>query len=157
MKRDDKTVAKLCELIETTGLTIADVCKKVGIGRSSYYRWKQDETYGASIKKALEVRNDNLADIAEDSLMKKITGYTVKETKKVKRLVDGRMKITETTETNKFIEPDTTALIFLLTNLRPDKWKRNVVDKDVVDDFKEFIVKTSIAQRNDGTDTTKEG
>lgn len=157
MKRDDKTVAKLCELIETTGLTIADVCKKVGIGRSSYYRWKQDETYGASIKEAIEVRNDNLADIAEDSLMKKVTGYTVKEIKKVKRLVDGRMKIVETTETNKFIEPDTTALIFLLTNLRPDKWKRNVVDKDVVDDFKEFIIKTSIAQRNDGTDTTKEG
>lgn len=146
MRKDGKTVQKICELIETTGFTIVEICKKVNIGRSSFYRWKQDEAYGTSIKKAIEVRNDHLADIAEDSLMKKITGYTVKESKKVKRLIDGRMKIVETSEVNKFIEPDTTALIFLLTNLRPDKWKRNVVDKDVVDNLREFILKTTVAK-----------
>lgn len=148
MRKDDKTVQKICELIETTGFTIGEICKKVNIGRSSFYRWKQAGSYGTSIKKAIEVRNDHLADIAEDSLMKKITGYSVKESKKVKRLIDGRMKIVETSEVTKFIEPDTTALIFMLTNLRPDKWKRNVVDKDVVDNLREFVLKTTVATKD---------
>lgn len=148
--RDKSVVYTICELIETTGLSILDICKKVKIGRATFYRWKQDEACGAIIKKALETRNEVLAEIGEDSLMKKIQGYTVTEKKEVKQLVGGEMVVVKSIETTKFIEPDTTAIIFLLTNLRPDKWKRNVVDKEIVDNFKEFILKTSVANEETG-------
>lgn len=150
MRKEEKVLKKICDLIETTGLTITDICKQVGIGRCTYYNWKRsDDTFNTAIKKALDIREDHLSDIAEDSLMKKITGYSVTEKKQIKRKVDGKMQVVEVVETTRFVEPETTAIIFLLTNMRPDKWKRNVVDKNVVDDLKEFVLKTSIAKRDE--------
>lgn len=150
MRKEEKILKKICDLIETTGLTIVDICKQVGVGRCTYYNWRRsDATFNTAIKKALDIRNEHMSDIAEDSLMKKISGYSVTDTKQVKRNIDGRMQVVEVVETTRFIEPETTAIIFLLSNMRPDKWKRNVVDKNVVDDFKEFVLKTSIAKRDE--------
>lgn len=155
MYKTQKEFEALIEALETTMLPITNICKQLNISSRQFYRWKNAQTKDVSkakaIKKALDSRTSCQVDTAEDSLLKKITGYTVEETKEEKFLIEGKWKTVKKVVTRKFIEPETTAIIFLLTNLRPDRWKRNVIDKDTMNTMKEFIIKTSVKADNERT------
>lgn len=81
------------------------------------------------IKKADEERNEIILMEAKRSLLKRIRGYDVLETKITydKKLNEkGEPVVKERVETKKHVPGDTTAIIFALTNRDPENWKRNV-------------------------------
>lgn len=48
-------------------------CKKVGIGRTTFYRWKQDDpAFSKAVDEALEEGNKMINDMAESSLLSAI-------------------------------------------------------------------------------------
>jgi hypothetical protein len=66
---DDKTKIKLLKELEKTG-NIYVACLKVGIGRTTYYRWLADDTgFKTRANKALKYGRANMTDISEHSLV----------------------------------------------------------------------------------------
>lgn len=57
-KFNEETIQKcvdwVCEngLIDYGGAKLIDFCNVMGIGKSTYYRWMENETFGNAIKKA---------------------------------------------------------------------------------------------------------
>ena len=120
-------VNKIIELIETDSYTIKEICKNVGINKQTYYDWKgKYPDFLESIKKAQLKFNDNVVSEAKKSLMKKIKGYEVEEvTTEFKRIklndIETPIEIVKTVLKN--VAPDTTAIIFSLTNLDGENFK----------------------------------
>lgn len=49
-------------------------CQKVGVGRSTYYRWlKEDKEFRASVEDALGYGRDRMNDMAESVVIKKVS------------------------------------------------------------------------------------
>lgn len=95
---------------------------------------KTKSDFSDSIKKAEDARMQFFVAEAQKSLLKKIQGYEVEESKITyvdsgKPVVDEngkekqKPKIKEKTIVKKHIQPDTAAIIFTLTNGNPDRWK----------------------------------
>lgn len=136
-KYNKRIVAKICKLVSTDSYTIAEICTNVGISESCYYNWQANIVeFGEAIKKAEDERLKFFAIEAKKSLLKKIQGYTVQEKKVV--MVEGKPddngktkpKIKEQIIIDKHFQPDTTAIIFTLTNQDPENWK-NKYNSDV--------------------------
>jgi hypothetical protein len=130
-KYSKKRVAHICSLIKKDSNTIAELCSLSGIAESTYYEWVESKPeFSEAIEKAKEAYDRLLVKEAKSSLMKKIRGYTVQETKTVmidsgKPGPDGKTtpKIKERTVVDKTFQPDTTAIIFALTNKAPEEYK----------------------------------
>lgn len=137
-KYNKKIVEKIVELISSDNFTIAEICQNVGLAKDTYYRWlKEKSDFSDAIKKAESSRNEYFAVEAKKSLLKKIQGYTIDETKTI--YVDskeGRPRIKEQTVTKKHIQPDTVAIIFTLTNQDSENWK-NKQNTDVTTNGKD--------------------
>ncbi|MEG1403695.1 phBC6A51 family helix-turn-helix protein [Bacteroides sp.] len=127
-------VDKICSLIRGDSYTIAEICAQVGISEAIYFKWKKEKVeFFESIKKAEEARLHFMVTEAKKSLLRKIQGYEVEETKTVylkpgkDDAVDDsgkkKLKVKEQTVTKKHVQPDTAAIIFTLTNGDPDNWK----------------------------------
>lgn len=146
-KYNKKTAERILAMIRSDTYTITELCNNVGISRQTFYNWKYDNPEFAQ---AVENANNDLLDKmnveAKKSLMKKIKGYDVTETKVV--TVPGSQKdekgnpkpiIKEQTTTKKHIQPDTAAIIFTLTNCDPKHWRNRqsteVTGKDGKDLF----------------------
>lgn len=127
----EKTVEKIVEMMRSDTYTVAEICRAVDIATSTYYDWRsEDEDFVKAINDAKEERMQYLVAEAKKSLLKKIQGYTVDETKVVtvpsKELDENgrpRPKIKEQTTVKKHIAPDTAAIIFTLTNGEPETWR----------------------------------
>lgn len=147
-KFSKKTVDKIVGLVKSDTYTIAEVCRQVGITPKTYHAWINDyPDFADAIEQAKEERMQLMVIEAKKSLMKKIQGYDVTETKVVtvpgsKKDEKGNPKpiIKEQTTTKKHIQPDTAAIIFTLTNGDPDHWRNRqsteVTGKDGKDLFK---------------------
>jgi hypothetical protein len=130
-KYSKKRVAHICSLIKKDSYTISELCSLSGIAESTYYEWIESKPeFSEAIEKAREAYDRLLVKEAKASLMKKIKGYTVQETKTVmidsgKPGPDGKTtpKIKERTVVDKTFQPDTTAIIFALTNKAPEEYK----------------------------------
>jgi hypothetical protein len=131
-KYSKKRVKKITDLIRSDSYTIAELCANVGISERCYYDWQANNAeFAENIKKAEEDRLKYFAKLAKKSLVKKLEGYTEKETKTVfidsgKKNAEGKStepKIKEQTITDKHFQPDTTAIIFTLCNAEPENWK----------------------------------
>lgn len=127
-KYSNKLVEKICGLIRADSYTIAEICRFVGIAESTFYEWQiAKPEFSECIKKAQDARTEFFVVEAKKSLLKKIQGYTVDETKTV--YVDAKTgektkaKVKEQTIIKKHIQPDTAAIIFTLTNGDPDNFK----------------------------------
>lgn len=127
-KYSRKLVNKICNLIKSDSYTIAELCVKVGISERSFYDWKSlNADFAEAIKEAEDERLEFFAVEAKKSLIKKIQGYTVQEKKTVS--VEGKKDgnsfslVKELTVFEKHIQPDTTAIIFTLTNADSLNWK----------------------------------
>lgn len=122
---------KIIELIKSDTYTVAEICRNAHITKPTFYRWQEDyPDFGESVKAAREEMKEFLTIEARKSLLKKIQGYDVTETKVV--TVPGSQKdergnpkpiIKEQTTTKKHIQPDTAAIIFTLTNGDPEHWR----------------------------------
>ena len=146
-KYGKKTVQKIVGLIKSDTYTIAEICRQVGITPKTYHQWVNDyPEFAEAVEGAKEERMQAMVIEAKKSLMKKIQGYEVTETKVV--TVPGKGKdergnpkpvIKEQTTTKKHIQPDTAAIIFTLTNGDPEHWRNRqsteVTGKDGKDLF----------------------
>lgn len=126
-KYSQKLVDRICSLIREDSYTIAEICDLVGINKDTYYTWmKTKSDFSDSVKKAEDARMQFFVAEAQKSLLKKIQGYEVEESKITyidsgKPMVDEngkekqKPKIKEKTIVKKHIQPDTAAIIFTLT------------------------------------------
>ena len=146
-KFSKKTVDKIVGLVKSDTYTIAEICRQVGITPKTYHQWVNDyPDFADAIEQAKEERMQFFVQEAKKSLLKKIQGYEVTETKVVtipgkKKDAKGNPKpeIKEQTTTKKHIQADTAAIIFTLTNGDPDHWRNRqsteVTGKDGKDLF----------------------
>lgn len=146
-KFSKKTVERIVGLIKSDTYTIAEICRQVGITPKTYHQWVNDyPDFADAIEQAKDERMQAMVIEAKKSLMKKIQGYDVTETKVVtvpgtKRDEKGNPKpiIKEQTTTKKHIQADTAAIIFTLTNGDPEHWRNRqtteVTGKDGKDLF----------------------
>lgn len=147
-KFSKKTVEKIVGLIKSDTYTIAEICRQVGITPKTYHQWVNDyPDFADAIEQAKDERMQVMVIEAKKSLMKKIQGYDVTETKVVtvpgtKKDEKGNPKpiIKEQTTQKKHIQPDTAAVIFTLTNGDPTRWRNRqtteITGKDGKDLFK---------------------
>lgn len=146
-KYGKKTVQKIVGLIKSDTYTIAEICRQVGITPKTYHQWVNDyPEFAEAVEGAKEERMQAMVIEAKKSLMKKIQGYEVTETKVVTVPGNGKDErgnpkpvIKEQTTTKKHIQPDTAAIIFTLTNGDPEHWRNRqsteVTGKDGKDLF----------------------
>lgn len=146
-KYNKKMVAKIVGLLKSDTFTIAEICRQVGITPKTYHEWiNEHEEFALAVDEAREERMQMMVIEAKKSLMKKIRGYDVTETKVVtvpgkKKDANGDPKptIKEQTTIKKHIQPDTAAIIFTLTNGDPEHWRNRqsteVTGKDGQDLF----------------------
>lgn len=146
-KFSKKTVDMIVGLVKSDTYTIAEICRQVGITPKTYHQWVNDyPDFAYAIEQAKAERMQAMVIEAKKSLMKKIQGYDVTETKVV--TIPGKQKdekgnpkpiIKEQTTTKKHIQPDTAAIIFTLTNGDPEHWRNRqsteVTGKDGKDLF----------------------
>lgn len=143
-KFSKKTVEKIVGLIKSDTYTIAEICRQVGITPKTYHQWVNDyPDFADAIEQAKDERMQVMVIEAKKSLMKKIQGYDVTETKVVTVPTKGdpsKPTIKEQTTQKKHIQPDTAAVIFTLTNGDPTRWRNRqtteVTGKDGKDLFK---------------------
>ena len=146
-KFSKKTVERIVGLIKSDTYTIAEICRQVGITPKTYHQFLNDyPDFADAIEQAKDERMQAMVIEAKKSLMKKIQGYDVTETKVVtvpgtKKDEKGNPKpiIKEQTTTKKHIQADTAAIIFTLTNGDPEHWRNRqtteVTGKDGKDLF----------------------
>lgn len=130
-KFSKKTVDTIVGLVKSDTYTIAEICRQVGITPKTYHQWVNDyPDFADAIEMARQERMQFFVQEAKKSLLKKIQGYDVTETKVV--TIPGKKKdergnpkpiIKEQTTTKKHIQADTAAIIFTLTNGDPDHWR----------------------------------
>lgn len=72
MAKHNDTRAKTLEMIAEMPF-VNQACKKAGISRATFYRWKKDNPeFREGVKKALSEGRENIAEIAEVMLMKRV-------------------------------------------------------------------------------------
>ena len=142
-KYTPELVKRICGLVEKDTYTVSELCETVGISETTFYDWKvKFSEFSDAIKKAEERRLDNFVVEAKRSLLKKIQGYEVKETQIVSipgvdEKGNPKQIIKEKKTIKKHIQPDTTAIIFALTNLDPEHWKnRQQLDGNIQSDVR---------------------
>ena len=154
MKYSKKIVKMMLDMFRSDTYTITEVCMRIGISTKTNRLWLSEHPdLAEEVDKAKDERMQYFVAEAKKSLLKKIQGYTVDETKVVtipsnEKEVgkDGKMhpkpKIKEQTTVKKHIQADTAAIIFTLTNGEPDVWKNHqtneVTGKDGKDLFKDM-------------------
>lgn len=122
---------KICELYRSDTYTASEVCSIVGVSRPTYYKYiNSHQEYADAIEIAKTERMEFFTVEAKKSLLKKIRGYTIEEKKTVtapSKILDKngvpKPRIKEHTVTKKYVQPDTAAIIFTLTNGDPSHWK----------------------------------
>lgn len=137
-----ETVKAICEMYGDGEYTIEVCCQANNISVPTWYRWCDEEEWiatafmGAKQKKE-ESFVDNLRKRALTSLQERVSGKTITEIhqegyweeSKTEFNSDGSPKrtfiVTKTRQVRKEIQPSDTAIIFVLTNTMPDKFKRN--------------------------------
>lgn len=148
MRKYNKKIAeRILAMIRSDTYTITELCNNVGISRQTFYNWQNDNSeFAQAVEDASSELLDKMKVEAKKSLLKKIQGYEVTETKVVtipskQKDEKGNPKpiIKEQTTTKKHIQADTAAIIFTLTNRDPEHWRNRqtteVTGKDGKDLF----------------------
>lgn len=146
-KYNKKMVDRIVGLIKSDTYTVSEVCRQVGISRMTYSNWLNEyPDFAKAVEEAKEERMQFFVLEAKKSLLKKVQGYDVTETKVV--TVPGcgkdesgnpRPAIKEQTVTKKHIQPDTAAIIFTLTNGDPGHWRNKQITELTGKDGKDLF------------------
>lgn len=124
MRYEENVVNELCRhLLDGDSQKVA--CKKVGLGKSTFYEWMHKwPDFKERIKKAKDEFRETIVCKLEASLWKRAMGYDAVETEtEYVNDSNGNPWIKSQKKKVKHIQPDTGALIFALTNVAPEKWK----------------------------------
>lgn len=110
----------LLESYARDGLNDDQIAQKMGINRSTYYRWQVENK---DIRDAIK-RGKAPVDIAvENALYKSAMGFTKKVRKPIKLRQRGGAEVVEYVEEEIYVPPQVTAQIFWLKNRKPNKWR----------------------------------
>lgn len=141
-KYGKKIAGKILELIKADTYTVAEICRQVGISQRTFYLWMDEyPEFAESVERAKDERMEFFVMEAKKSLLKKIQGYEVMETHvaTVPDKKSGKPIIKEQKNVKKHIQPDTSAIIFTLTNGDPNNWRNRqtteITGKDGKDIF----------------------
>jgi hypothetical protein len=115
-------------MIRLDTYTIREICDSVNIHADTYYYWREHiPEFSDAVKKAKDDRDLKFVAEARKSLLKKLTGYEVKEERTVYVSgSDGEPTVKEQVVTTKYFQPDTAAIIFTLCN--KDDWTNRFGD-----------------------------
>ena len=119
-------VEQITTLIEEGNYSISTICKIVGIGRKTFYDWKNTHPdFVTAIEDAEQRRSEELYELASKVLRKKIEGYYQTTSRTVYIPSEDNPETLEIKQhiiTQKYCEPDTKILLEIL-NIRTDKRK----------------------------------
>ncbi len=136
------------------GLTDEQIAHNMGIGTTTFYRWKNDyREIRESLKKGKEVVDIEV----ENALLKRALGYKYVEVTKERvtelnpHTGEPESKLVVTKEVVKEVQPDVGAQIFWLKNRKPNMWRdkqqvelsgqvNNPFDELSVEELKKLIV-----------------
>jgi len=109
------------------GLTEEQICKNLGIGKSTMNEYKQQyPDFKNSLKKGREIAITEI----ENALFKRALGYEYEEIKTSIRIIDGKeTKYTE--KTRKHLPPDVGACAILLKNKDRGNWSDNPMKLEI--------------------------
>ena len=108
------------QILELAGKGYIDneICQSIGIGRTKFYEWLNENT---DFLNALKNQKRQIDFQVEQKLLKRAMGFKIKE---VIKEVDRNTKTLEVSRiTTKEVLPDVTAQIFWLKNRRPQVWR----------------------------------
>lgn len=128
LKKTNALMEKIIELRES-GYSDTSIAKQCDISRLTLIRWKnEDKEFRAKLDSANERKLEMLGDIAEESIIKQITGYYVdeEEVTECSTLKGVTMPNLKTKRIKRYIPPNVGAIIFVLTNRFPDRWKNKL-------------------------------
>ncbi len=150
-KYNSRLANKIIDLIRADTYTVFEICQIVKISKTTLYRWQSEyPDFSQAIKDAKAERMQIMVREAKKSLMKKLQGYEITETRTVTipgkdtkdadgNPVPGKPRIKEHITTKKHIAADTAAIIFTLTNGDPENWsnrqRTEITGKDGTDLF----------------------
>lgn len=134
------------------GFTLPKLAKLFGVVTSTVSLWmKTHPTFLDAVRRGRD--EFNIA-TAEESLIKRLKGYSYKETtKEAKSGTDESGNVTTKLQTTKVVTksvaPDTTALIFFLKNRDPGRWR----DRQEVQHSGGVTIQRLMFGDDDGSDT----
>ena len=97
-KYSEKIKNQICLLIEKDTYTIPEICKNVGIAERTFHKWKKEiPEFSEALELSVKNRSEKIAQTARNSLLKKLNGFDITET----RIVHIRDK-----ETGKLVEKE---------------------------------------------------
>jgi hypothetical protein len=116
-------------MVATGEHTIEAICDHVGIAKDTFYDWKKKKAdFSDSLKAAEEKRLDNIGILAQSGLALLLTKHEYEETKTEFGLdKSGKPFKKSELRTKKFIMPNAAAVIFALTNRKPQHWKQRQI------------------------------
>ena len=124
-KYNNEIKNQICGLIEEDAYTIPEICKSVGIAERTFHKWKKEiSEFSRAIEMAIKNRNEKFAQIARNSLLKKIRGFEVTDIKVIHTWDKntGELIKKEIIKTTKHIPPNISALMFVLTSIDSENW-----------------------------------
>lgn len=131
---NEKTVANIIALIEEGNHSITTICKIVGIGRKTFYDWKNNHPeFLSAIEDAEQRRTEELMELANNELRKKLEGYYETVTRTVYIPSEDEpetLSIKQHVVTKKFCAPDTKTIMEVLGIQTSKKKKRFSVGKN---------------------------
>ncbi|AJA42648.1 terminase small subunit (endogenous virus) [Clostridium phage phiCT9441A] len=110
------------------GLTDEQIAKNLGIGLTTFYKYKKEHS---ELSEALKNGKEVIDFEVENALLKKALGFKerVQKAFKIKNVeYDNGKRVRETEEVilvdeEQYTPPDTTAQIFWLKNRKPEEWR----------------------------------
>lgn len=121
------------------GLTDKQIARNIGIGYSTFNRWKRD--YQA-ILEALKKGKEPVDYQVENALLRRALGYDITEERIEARILrmekgpDGKdraipdMNGAKVIRTKRHVPPDPASMIFWLKNRRPDVWREKARERE---------------------------
>lgn len=110
LEMDDKLI--LVEGWARDGLTDDQIAEKLGVGRTTLYKWKREKPdFANALKKGKEVVDREV----ENALLRAALGYEYEEETVTNK--------GEVVAVRKYQPPNTTAAIFWLKNRKPQEWR----------------------------------
>jgi ACT domain-containing protein len=125
VKYSKDLVERICAEFAAGEHSVADVCKKVGLAESTFYKWKEEKSeFSESLKKADELRLSAFKNLARSGLAKLLDVYEYDEMSR-SYSVDkkGTRRVKFEKATRRKVMPSATAVIFALKNLDSENFQ----------------------------------